>query len=75
MGVCVAVLVWLAALCVYDVRQRRLPNWLTLPGAAAVVMGAALAGRGLPALAGAAALGLLYWWCTPWRRQRWARAT
>ena len=53
-------LVWLAALSIYDVWQRRLPNWLTLPGAAAVLMAAALAGRGMPALAGAAALGLLY---------------
>jgi leader peptidase (prepilin peptidase)/N-methyltransferase len=59
-GVCVVVLVWLAALSIYDVWQRRLPNWLTLPGAAAVLMAAALAGRGMPALAGAAALGLLY---------------
>ncbi|HEX9174951.1 MAG TPA: A24 family peptidase [Mycobacterium sp.] len=59
-GVCVVVLVWLAALSIYDVWQRRLPNWLTLPGAAAVLMAAALAGRGMPALAGASALGLLY---------------
>ena len=60
MAVCVVVLIWLAALCGYDVRQRRLPNWLTLPGAAAVLAFAALTGRGLPALAGAVALGLLY---------------
>jgi leader peptidase (prepilin peptidase)/N-methyltransferase len=59
-GVCVVVLVWLAALCGYDVRQRRLPNWLTLPGAVAVLAFAALSGRGLPALAGAGALGVLY---------------
>jgi len=59
-GVCVAVLGWLAALSIYDVRQRRLPNWLTLPGAAAVLTAAALAGHGAPALAGATALGLLY---------------
>jgi leader peptidase (prepilin peptidase)/N-methyltransferase len=59
-GACVVVLVWFAALCVYDVRQRRLPNWLTLPGAAAVLTFAGLAGRGLPALVGAGALGLLY---------------
>ena len=59
-GVCVAALAWLAALCIYDVRQRRLPNWLTLPGALAAVVLAALAGRGLPALAGACALGALY---------------
>ena len=55
-----AVLVWLVALSIYDVRQRRLPNWLTLPGAAAVLTAATLAGRGMPALTGAAALGLLY---------------
>jgi leader peptidase (prepilin peptidase) / N-methyltransferase len=60
MGVCIGVLGWLVALSSYDVRQRRLPNWLTLPGAAAVVVVAAVAGRGMPALAGAAALGLLY---------------
>jgi leader peptidase (prepilin peptidase)/N-methyltransferase len=59
-GICAAVLLWFAALCIYDVRQRRLPNWLTLPGAAAVLAFAALTGRGLPALAGAAALGVLY---------------
>ncbi len=59
-GICVAALLWLAALCIYDVRYRRLPNWLTLPGAAAAVMIAALAGRGLPAVAGAAALSVLY---------------
>lgn len=60
MVVWVAGLVWLAALSVYDVRQRRLPNWLTLPGAALVLAAAALAGRGGPALIGAAALGALY---------------
>ena len=60
MGVCIGVLGWLVALSTYDVRQRRLPNWLTLPGAAAVVLVAAVAGRGMPALAGAAVLGLLY---------------
>jgi leader peptidase (prepilin peptidase)/N-methyltransferase len=59
-GACIAALVWLVALSVYDVWQRRLPNWLTLPGAAAVLTGAALAGRGVPALAGAAALCLVY---------------
>lgn len=58
--VCVVVFVWVAALCCYDVRQRRLPNWLTLPGAVAVLAFAALTGRGPPALAGAAALGGLY---------------
>jgi leader peptidase (prepilin peptidase) / N-methyltransferase len=50
----------MAALSVCDVRERRLPNALTLPGAVAVLLGAALAGRGLPALAGAAALSGAY---------------
>jgi len=54
------VLVWMAALCVCDIRQRRLPNALTLPGAGAIMLAAALAGRGLPAAAGAAALTGLY---------------
>ncbi|MEB3984153.1 A24 family peptidase [Mycobacterium sp. 663a-19] len=54
------VLAWLAALSWYDVRERRLPNLLTLPGAGAILLAAALAGRGPPALAGAAALAGLY---------------
>lgn len=54
------VLAWLAALSCYDVRERRLPNLLTLPGAGAILLAAAVAGRGLPALAGAAALAGLY---------------
>lgn len=53
-------LAWLSALSVYDITQRRLPNWLTLPGAAVILIGAAVAGRGLPALLGAAALGTVY---------------
>jgi leader peptidase (prepilin peptidase)/N-methyltransferase len=56
----VCVLAWLAALAVYDVRQRRLPNALTLPGAVAVLIAAALAGRGVPALLGALVLTALY---------------
>ena len=56
--VCVGVLAWLAALSAYDVRERRLPNHLTLPGAAVILALAALGGRGVPALAGAAALPL-----------------
>ncbi|KAA8963522.1 A24 family peptidase [Mycobacterium sp.] len=55
-----AVVVWMAALSGYDVAQRRLPNWLTLPGAVAMLVGAAVGGRGWPALAGAAALGGVY---------------
>ena len=53
-------LVWLAALCVCDIRERRLPNVLTLPGAAAALVVAAVAGRGLGALLGAVALFAVY---------------
>jgi leader peptidase (prepilin peptidase)/N-methyltransferase len=56
----VVVLAWLAVLSCYDVRHRRLPNVLTLPGAGVVLLAAALTGRGLPALAGAAALAAMY---------------
>jgi leader peptidase (prepilin peptidase) / N-methyltransferase len=54
------VLLWMGALTIYDVRHHRLPNLLTLPGAGAILLAAALAGRGLPALAGAAALTGMY---------------
>ncbi|GFG64500.1 prepilin peptidase [Mycobacterium kubicae] len=54
------VLAWLTMLSCYDLRQRRLPNWLTLPGAAVILAGAACVGDGLPALAGAAGLTGLY---------------
>lgn len=49
-------LVWCAALCVFDVRQRRLPNALTVPGAAVALVAAGwLAFDGAwSALAGAA---------------------
>ncbi|WP_286137520.1 A24 family peptidase [Mycobacterium sp. IS-3022] len=57
---CAAALAWFAALCVCDLRERRLPNWLTMPGALAVLTTAAMADRGLPALAGAAALFAVY---------------
>lgn len=58
MGVAAVVVVlgWLTALVIYDVRWRRLPNYLTLPGAAVVLVTAAVTGHGLPALLGAAAL-------------------
>lgn len=55
-----AVIVWSAALSVIDVRQRRLPNALTLTGAAVILAAAALDGRGEPALFGAVALGGVY---------------
>lgn len=54
------VLLWAAALAAFDVRHRRLPNVLTLPGAVAVLGGALVGGRGLPALAGALGLAGLY---------------
>jgi leader peptidase (prepilin peptidase)/N-methyltransferase len=54
------VLVWLAVLSCYDVRQRRLPNRLTLPGAGVILLVAVGTGRGSPALAGAAALTGVY---------------
>jgi len=57
---CVGVLAWFTALTVYDVRQRRLPNALTLPGAAVVLAVALATGRGAPALVGALVLALFY---------------
>lgn len=51
---------WLIALSAFDIRQRRLPNVLTLPGAVVVLGGAATTGRGWPALAGAVALTAVY---------------
>jgi leader peptidase (prepilin peptidase)/N-methyltransferase len=55
-----AALLWMAVLSVYDVTQRRLPNLLTLPGAAVIVFAAAVTGHGPMALAGAAALTTVY---------------
>lgn len=55
----VAVL-WMAALSGYDIVQRRLPNWLTLPGAGMILLVASIAGRAGPALTGAAALAGVY---------------
>ncbi|MEB4210500.1 A24 family peptidase [Mycobacterium sp. 94-17] len=55
-----AVLAWLAALSRHDLRERRLPNALTLPGAAAVLAVATAAGRGPAALAGTVALTTIY---------------
>lgn len=54
------VLLWAIALTVFDIRHRRLPNFLTLPGAVVVLFGALACGRGLPALAGALGLAALY---------------
>jgi leader peptidase (prepilin peptidase)/N-methyltransferase len=63
MGVGVAgacVLAWLTALSVFDICERRLPNWLTLPGAVVVLAVAAATGRGVPAVLGAVGLAGLY---------------
>jgi leader peptidase (prepilin peptidase)/N-methyltransferase len=57
---CAGALAWLIALSVYDIHGRRLPNALTLPGAAVILAAAALLGRGVPALVGAGALAALY---------------
>lgn len=56
----VAASAWLVVLSLYDIRERRLPNWLTVPGAAVVLVVAAAAGRGEPALLGAMALAGVY---------------
>ncbi|MGV0834591.1 prepilin peptidase [Mycolicibacterium thermoresistibile] len=55
-----AVLAWLTALTIYDIRWRRLPNYLTLPGAVVVLAAAAVTGHGLPALFGALGLAGAY---------------
>lgn len=60
MGAGLAIGAWMTALCVYDLRERRLPNWLTLPGAAVMLVAGAMTGKGIAALAGAAALFGLY---------------
>jgi leader peptidase (prepilin peptidase)/N-methyltransferase len=59
-GAAVAVIGWMLTLSVYDIRQRLLPNALTVPGAVAVLVVATGTGRGLPAVAGGAALALVY---------------
>lgn len=57
---CAWVLMWLAALTVYDIRERRLPNWLTMPGAVVILATASVYGRGAPAVVGAVALFAVY---------------
>ncbi|MEI7915661.1 MAG: A24 family peptidase [Mycobacteriaceae bacterium] len=51
---------WGAALCVSDVRRLRLPNVLTLGGAAGVLAAAAAGGHVLAAVCGGVALGAVY---------------
>lgn len=60
MGAGLVIGTWMIALCAYDLLERRLPNWLTLPGAAVILLAAVILGRGPAALAGAAALFALY---------------
>jgi leader peptidase (prepilin peptidase)/N-methyltransferase len=55
-----AVLLWMVALAAYDVRCRRLPNWLTLPGFAGIVLVATCMGHGVAAIVGATSLGAAY---------------
>jgi len=57
-GVCV--LTWFAGLSWYDIRERRLPNWLTVPGAVVILVCATSMGLGSPALVGAVALFAIY---------------
>lgn len=55
-----AALSWLIALSSYDIRERRLPNVLTLPGVVVVLTLATATGRGVGALAGCVALFGIY---------------
>ena len=55
-----ALSVWLITLSAFDIRHRRLPNVLTLPGAAIVLAGAVITGDGRGATLGAAALFAAY---------------
>ncbi len=56
----VCALAWLIALSTFDIRQRRLPDLLTLPGAVVIVGWAAVAGHGPAAALGAVALFVVY---------------
>ncbi len=56
----VVLLVWLAVLAACDLRWRRLPNVLTLPGFAVILVIAGLDGRGAAAALGAAVLAAVY---------------
>lgn len=56
----VALLGWLVVLSVIDLRCRRLPNVLTLPGAAVILAASVLDGSGAHAALGAVALAAVY---------------
>jgi leader peptidase (prepilin peptidase) / N-methyltransferase len=53
-------LLWMVALARYDIRQRRLPNRLTLPGFAVIMLVAASSGHGRAAALGAGLLAVVY---------------
>jgi leader peptidase (prepilin peptidase) / N-methyltransferase len=53
-------LLWMVALARYDIRQRRLPNRLTLPGFAVIMLVAACSGHGRAAALGAGLLAVVY---------------
>jgi leader peptidase (prepilin peptidase) / N-methyltransferase len=55
-----AALLWMVALTCYDVRQRRLPNHLTLPGFAVIMLVAACSEHGPAAALGAGLLAVVY---------------
>jgi leader peptidase (prepilin peptidase) / N-methyltransferase len=53
-------LLWMAALTGYDIRRRRLPNRLTMPGFAVIMLIAACSGHGPAAALGAGLLAVMY---------------
>jgi leader peptidase (prepilin peptidase) / N-methyltransferase len=55
-----AALLWMMTLTWYDVRQRRLPNRLTMPGFAVIILVAAGSGHGPAAVLGAGVLAAVY---------------
>jgi leader peptidase (prepilin peptidase) / N-methyltransferase len=55
-----AAVLWMTLLTGYDIRQRRLPNWLTLPGFAVIMLVAAGCGHGRVAALGAGLLAVVY---------------
>lgn len=55
-----AALAWMAVLSAYDIRQRRLPNWLTVSGFAVVMLVAAGLGHSRAAAVGAVLLAVVY---------------
>lgn len=58
--VAAALIGWLIALSAFDIRYRRLPNGLTLPGAVVILAAAVGAGHGVAAALGAVGLFAVY---------------